>query len=70
MIGQSLDYALAEMNRHLPNKIVIGDPNLSRLRLGGTSATTNPAEFLEALRTSFGVRATTGANGGIILTRG
>ena len=67
--GQSLDYALAEMNRYLPEKIVIGDPDLSRLRLGGTFATTNPAEFLQALRTSFGVRATTSANGGIILTR-
>ncbi|MDX5985212.1 FecR family protein [Sphingomonas echinoides] len=67
--GQSLDYALAEMNRYLPDKIVIGDPDLSRLRLGGTFSTTNPAEFLQALRTSFGVRATTGANGGIVLTR-
>lgn len=67
--GQSLDYAVSEMNRYLPEKIVIGDPDLSRLRLGGTFATTNPAEFLQALRTSFGVRATTGANGGIVLTR-
>lgn len=67
--GESLDYALAEMNRYLPDKIVIGDPDLSRLRLGGTFATTNPSEFLHALRTSFGVRATAGANGGIILTR-
>lgn len=67
--GQSLDYAVSEMNRYLPEKIVIGDPDLSRLRLGGTFATTNPAEFLQALRTSFGVRATTAANGGIVLTR-
>ena len=67
--GQSLDYALAEMNRYLPGKIVIGDPDLSRLRLGGTFATTDPGEFLRALRTSFGVRATTSANGGIVLTR-
>ena len=67
--GESLDYALAEMNRYLPNKIVIGDPALSRLRVGGTFATTNPAEFLRALRSSFGVRATTGAAGGIVLTR-
>lgn len=67
--GESLDYALAEMNRYLPNKIVIGDPALSRLRLGGTFATTNPSEFLQALRSSFGVRATVGANGGIVLTR-
>lgn len=67
--GESLDYALSEINRYLPNKIVIGDPALSRIRLGGTFATTNPGEFLDALRTSFGVRATPSANGGIILTR-
>lgn len=67
--GESLDYALFEINRYLPNKIVIGDPALSRIRLGGTFATTNPHEFLQALRTSFGVRATPSAGGGIILTR-
>lgn len=66
--GESLDYALAEMNRYLPHKIVIGDPALSRLRLGGTFATTNPTEFLQALHSSFGVRATAGANGGIVLS--
>ncbi|MBU0556763.1 MAG: FecR domain-containing protein [Alphaproteobacteria bacterium] len=67
--GESLDYALAEINRYLPNKIVIGDPALSRIRLGGTFATTNPEEFLDALRTSFGIRATPSNHGGIILTR-
>jgi transmembrane sensor len=67
--GESLDYALGEMNRYLPGKIVIGDPALSRLRLGGTFSTTNPAEFLQALRSAFGVQSTAGANGGIVLTR-
>jgi transmembrane sensor len=68
--GESLDYALGEINRYLKDKIVIGDPALARIRLGGTFGTRNPAEFLQALQDSFGVRATTGANGGIILTRG
>ena len=67
--GESLDYALAEINRYLKDKIVIGDPALARIRLGGTFGTRNPAEFLQALHDSFGVRATTGAKGGIILTR-
>lgn len=67
--GESLDYALAELNRYLPGKIVIGDPALSRLRLGGTFATTDPAEFLRALHASFGIRATVSANGGVVLTR-
>ncbi len=67
--GESLDYAVAEMNRYLPNKIVIGDPALSRVRVGGSFATTRPAEFLRALRSSFGIRATAGRAGGIVLTR-
>jgi len=66
--GESLDYAVAELNRYLTDKIVIGDPALSRLRLGGTFATTDPAEFLHALRSSFGVRATAGGTG-VVLTR-
>lgn len=66
--GESLDYAVAEMNRYLPNKIVIGDPALSRLRVGGSFATTKPAEFLHALRSSFGIRATASPAGGIVLT--
>lgn len=67
--GESLDYALSEINRYLPNKIVIGDPALSRIRLGGTFSTTNPDEFLRALHSAFSVRATPSANGGIVLTR-
>lgn len=66
--GESLDYALAEMNRYRLQKIVIGDPALSRLRIGGTFATTNAREFLEALQTSFSVKATASADGNIVLT--
>lgn len=67
--GESLDYALSEMNRYLEHKIVIGDPGLSRLRIGGTFATANADEFLRALRTSFAIRTHRDASGGIILTR-
>lgn len=66
--GESLDYALAEMNRYRSQKIVIGDPDLSRLRIGGTFATRDASEFLQALRTSFGVKTTAGADGNIVLT--
>lgn len=69
LTGESLDYALSEMNRYLEHKIVIGDPGLSRLRIGGTFATANPEEFLEALRTSFAIRTHRDAAGGIVLTR-
>lgn len=69
LTGQSLDYALAEINRYLPSKIVIGDPALSRLRIGGTFATDNPSEFLQALQASFGIRAAVSASGAVVLTR-
>lgn len=69
LTGESLDYAVDEVNRYLVKKIVIGDPALSRLRLGGTFATTSPAEFLRALHASLGIEATTGRGGGIVLTR-
>lgn len=67
--GESLDYALSEMNRYLVDKIVIGDPGLSRLRVGGTFATSNAAEFLQALRTSFAIRTRRDDTGSIVLTR-
>ncbi|WP_156842114.1 FecR family protein [Novosphingobium aquimarinum] len=67
--GESLDYALAEMNRYLEHKIVIGDPSLSRLRIGGTFDTSAPYEFLQALQTTFAIRSHRDGNGGIVLTR-
>lgn len=69
LTGESLDYAVAEINRYRSNKIVIGDPSLSRLRIGGTFATTHSSEFLRALSTSFGIRAIAGADDSVILTR-
>ncbi|TYC89234.1 DUF4880 domain-containing protein [Novosphingobium sp. BW1] len=67
--GESLDYALAEMNRYLEHKIVIGDPGLSKLRIGGTFDTADPSEFLLALQTSFSIRTRRDGNGGVVLTR-
>lgn len=69
LTGESLDYAVDEYNRYLSRKIIIADPGLSRMRLGGTFAITDLVGFLQAIRASFGIRAFTDASGSIILTR-
>ncbi|SEI66510.1 FecR family protein [Sphingobium sp. AP50] len=66
--GESLDFVVAEFNRYLDRKIVIADPALSRIRLGGRFTTTDPADLLTALHASFGIRSQRSANGAITLT--
>jgi transmembrane sensor len=54
--GQALSVAVEEYNRYLTRKLVIGDDNAGALRLGGRFLTGDPDSFLDALRTTFGVR--------------
>lgn len=68
--GESLDFVVAEFNRYLGNKLVVADPKLSRVRLGGRFTNTDPAELLKALRSSFGIQARRGDSGAIMLTSG
>lgn len=68
--GESLDFVVAEFNRYLNTKIVIADPALSRIRLGGRFTTTDPHDLLTALHASFGIRSQRSANGAITLTAG
>ena len=67
--GQTLDTAVAEYNRYLPNKIVVADASLSGIRLGGRFTTRDPAAFLQALHQSFGIRATDDGEGNVTLTK-
>lgn len=66
--GESLDFVVAEFNRYLDHKIIIADPALSRIRLGGRFTSTDPEDLLVALRASFGIRATRTQSGTIALT--
>ena len=68
--GESLDFVVAEFNRYLEPRIVIADPALSRIRLGGRFTTTNPNDLLTALHASFGIRSQRSENGAITLTAG
>jgi len=53
--GMSLDAAVAEFNRYLPDKIVLGDDSLAATRLGGNFRIAAPEEFLAALHDGFGI---------------
>jgi transmembrane sensor len=55
--GEPLDAVLSEYNRYLTHKIVIGDPQLRSIRMGGRFTSNDPAEFLSALHASFGIVA-------------
>jgi transmembrane sensor len=54
--GQALAEAVEEYNRYLTRKLVIGDARAGALRLGGRFMTGDPESFLDALRTTFGLR--------------
>ncbi|MEE4452217.1 FecR family protein [Novosphingobium resinovorum] len=66
--GESLDFVAAEFNRYLENKLVVADPSLSRIRLGGRFTNTDPVELLKALEASFGIHAHRSESGAIMLT--
>lgn len=67
--GQTLGVVVDEYNRYLTKKIVIADPQLSALRLGGRFTTRDPQEFLKAVGASFGIRAIKEDSGVIVLMR-
>ncbi|MFT3997686.1 MAG: DUF4880 domain-containing protein [Asticcacaulis sp.] len=67
--GQTLGTAVDEYNRYLKHHIIIADPQLESLRLGGRFDTRNPGDFLSALNAGFGIHAIKDANGAIILTK-
>jgi len=53
--GMRLDRAVAEFNRYLTDKIVLGDPSLATTRLGGDFRIAAPGGFLAALHDGFGI---------------
>ncbi len=55
--GQTLATVVDEYNRYLTRKIVIRDPALASLRLGGRFNVHDTTAFIAALKTSFGITA-------------
>ena len=65
--GETLEQAVAEFNRYRIEKLVVGDPELAGLRIGGTFGVLEADKFLGALRSGFKVRTVEGAGGTIYL---
>ncbi|ESQ83781.1 FecR family protein [Asticcacaulis benevestitus] len=53
--GETLQAALVEYNRYLQRPIVMKDPSLAGLRLGGRFSTQSPTAFLNALESTFAI---------------
>ena len=49
--------AIAEFNRYNNRQLVLGDPTLATLRVGGSFTATDPTAFLAALERIFGIEA-------------
>jgi len=54
--GEPLDQVVAEVSRYTPVTIVISEPAISNIRIGGYFKVGETEALLEALETSFGVR--------------
>jgi ferric-dicitrate binding protein FerR (iron transport regulator) len=67
--GAPLGAVVEDYNRYLTKKLVIADPELSKLRLGGRFTNSDPSDFLNTLSSSFGVRAVDAGDNTIMLTR-
>jgi transmembrane sensor len=57
-VDEPLSSAIEEYNRHLVRKIVLADPQLAGLRVGGRFVADDPSAFLLALETTMNVRVT------------
>lgn len=68
--GDTVAEALAEFNRYRDTPILIGDPRVAALRVGGRFDTRDAERFVVALQQSFPIRATHRADGSTILLYG
>jgi transmembrane sensor len=53
--------AITEFNRYNSRQLVLGEPKLATLRVGGSFTATDPTAFLAALERIFGIQARAGA---------
>jgi transmembrane sensor len=70
--GETLAEAVEEINRYNRTQIVIDDPQVAKIRLGGVFPAKNPEAFVDALAYVLGVRYTSvpSPGGGVIRLRG
>lgn len=61
--GETLEQAVAEFNRYRTRKLVVADPNLAGLRVGGSFETGDSERFITALKDGFHIQAVEGDDG-------
>ena len=61
--------AVAAFNRHNPRPLVLGEPELGQIPIGGTFRVDNPEGFARLLEVTLGIRGETRVTGEIVLTR-
>ncbi|MFC4254418.1 DUF4880 domain-containing protein [Altererythrobacter xixiisoli] len=66
--GETLGTAIAEYNRYLDRPLVITDPAVRALRIGGRFETLQPDSFLTAISSTFGLQVKPG-DGVIVIER-
>jgi transmembrane sensor len=65
--GDTLAQAVEEFNRYRATPLVIGDPAIASMRVGGAFRLDRSQDFVHALESGFGVRAVPGNDNSIIL---
>jgi transmembrane sensor len=65
--GDTLEQAVAEFNRYSEAKLVISDPRIAAIRVGGAFGTTESSKFVKALEDGFNVRAVPSTDGNTYL---
>ncbi|MBW4051178.1 MAG: hypothetical protein HIU85_06905 [Proteobacteria bacterium] len=67
--GQTLSHAVAEFDRYTNHKIVIDDPSIASIEVGGTFRALDAGSFVAALDRAFGISSRVSAHGTIHLFR-
>lgn len=65
--GDTLAQAVEEFNRYRANPLVIGDPAIASLAVGGAFRLDRSQDFVDALESGFGIRAVPGSDNSIML---
>lgn len=67
--GEGLEEAIAEYTRYTDIDIIINDPELKDIRLGGSFPTNEPELFLQSLEFNFGIKVEKAANSQVFLSK-
>lgn len=65
--GTTLAQAIEEFNRYRSAPLVIGDPRIAAIRVGGRFRTSDAAGFVDALERRFAIRAIEGSDSSLVL---